>query len=143
MMTPGPLCLVWLLSHHHPSSPSFWMDGYLSRCSSPPDRRLVGKKKTAEEGRRHNAVKTTTTTTTHLHGARAGVAHGGVFVMQAIPTYLPCAWSTSYTRYMRLPRDPSHSLPDLKPSSERTYSHPSAHPPPPCWRRSAYSPRGR
>lgn len=58
-------------------------------------------------------------------------------------TYLPCAWSTSYTRYMRLPRDPSHSLPDLKPSSERTYSHPSAHPPPPCWRRSAYSPRGR
>lgn len=68
MMTPRPALPVWLLSH-----PS--LSGYLCRCSSPPDRRLVGKNRRNAD----TTQQTTNTTTTHLHGARAGVAHGGGF----------------------------------------------------------------
>lgn len=109
MMTPGPLCLVWLLSHHHPSSPSFWMDGYLSRCSSPPDRRLVGKKKQLKRDADTTQPKPPPPPPPPISTAQGPGSLMGGF-RDASNTYLPCAWSTSYTRYMRLPRDPSHSL---------------------------------
>lgn len=65
-----------------------------------PTRSQTGGEKKETEG----DADTTHTQTSHhqhqhhLHGARAGVAHGG-FVMQEIPT-LPCACLTCYTRYM-------------------------------------------